>query len=135
MPLRFHPKPGTVLVCDYSEGFRPPEMVKKRLAVVISPRLRHRDKLCSVVPLSTTPPRVVQPWHHQIVFERALPRPFEGVEKWAKCDMVATVAFHRLELIRLGRDPASGRRRYIQPRISDDDLERVRDAVCRSLGL
>jgi hypothetical protein len=28
MPLTFHPKPGTIVICDYSTGFRPPEMVK-----------------------------------------------------------------------------------------------------------
>jgi uncharacterized protein YifN (PemK superfamily) len=38
---------GTILLCDYSRGgFQPPEMVKKRPAVVISPRLPHRDGLC-----------------------------------------------------------------------------------------
>jgi uncharacterized protein YifN (PemK superfamily) len=29
MPLKYHPKQGTILVCDYA-GFRPPEMIKTR---------------------------------------------------------------------------------------------------------
>ena len=43
MPLTFHPDPGTLLVCNFDTGFIPPEMVKRRLVVVISPRLRKRD--------------------------------------------------------------------------------------------
>lgn len=42
MALTFHPKPGAILVCDYDTGFVPPEMVKKRLCIVITPRLRRR---------------------------------------------------------------------------------------------
>lgn len=55
MSLRFPPKLGTIVICDYSTGFCPPEMVKHRLAIVVSPRLPHRDGLCTVVPLSATP--------------------------------------------------------------------------------
>lgn len=49
MAIRFPVSPGTILLCDYATGFRAPEMVKRRPAVVISPHLRHRDRLCSVV--------------------------------------------------------------------------------------
>ena len=52
MPLTFHPRPGAVLMCQYEPGFVKPEMVKRRPVIVIAPRLRHRDKLCTVVPLS-----------------------------------------------------------------------------------
>jgi mRNA interferase MazF len=30
MPLKFHPEPGTILICDYTTGFIAPEMVKRR---------------------------------------------------------------------------------------------------------
>ena len=53
MPLRFHPRVGSILICDYSTGFVAPEMVKRRRVVVIS-RLRQRADLYTVVPLSTT---------------------------------------------------------------------------------
>jgi uncharacterized protein YifN (PemK superfamily) len=43
--LKFHPEPGTILICDYSTGFKKPEMVKKRPVVTISPRLKRRDGL------------------------------------------------------------------------------------------
>jgi uncharacterized protein YifN (PemK superfamily) len=63
MPLTYHPETGTILICDYNlgGGFIEPEMVKRRPVVVISPRFRHRDWLCTVVPLSTT--HQVQPKH------------------------------------------------------------------------
>ena len=35
--LPFQPKPGMLLMCDFDTGFRPPEMVKVRPVVVISP--------------------------------------------------------------------------------------------------
>ena len=36
MPITFHPSPGTVLICDFTTGFQPPEMVKRRHVVVVS---------------------------------------------------------------------------------------------------
>ena len=32
MPITFHPHAGVVLICDFSTGFQPPEMVKRRHA-------------------------------------------------------------------------------------------------------
>jgi len=40
LALQFSPAPGAIVICDYSTGFRPPEMVKVRPVVVISPRRR-----------------------------------------------------------------------------------------------
>ncbi len=60
MPLTFSPRPGEIVICDFSTGFRPPEMVKVRPVVVISPR-RRTSQLVTVVPLSTTPPDPVEP--------------------------------------------------------------------------
>jgi mRNA interferase MazF len=54
MGIQFAVAPGIILLCDYSRGgFQAPEMVKRRPAIVISPRLRHRDGLCTVVPVSS----------------------------------------------------------------------------------
>ncbi|WP_198669160.1 type II toxin-antitoxin system PemK/MazF family toxin [Elioraea thermophila] len=57
MPILYPVAAGTILLCDDDTGFRPPEMVKRRPVVVVSPRLPHRDGLATVVPLSTTAPR------------------------------------------------------------------------------
>lgn len=53
---------------------------------------------------------------------------------WAKCDMIATVGFDRLDLLRTGRDN-HGRRKYLHPRISEADFERVINGVMSALGL
>ncbi len=135
MPLKFPPTPGLVVICDYSTGFKEPEMVKERLAVVVSPRLPHRDGLCTVVPLSTTPSRSGVRYQCKITLQTPAPRPYEGTIKWAKADMLATVGFCRLNLPYTGRDPASGQRRYLQIVVTPDDMKSIRSAILHALGL
>ncbi|MBF0375064.1 MAG: type II toxin-antitoxin system PemK/MazF family toxin [Alphaproteobacteria bacterium] len=134
MALLYPVPPGTVLLCNYDTGFRPPEMVKRRPAVVISPRLPHREGLCTVVPLSTTPPERQVPYVCRLVLAQPLPGPFTALTVWAKADMLATVAFERLDLFRSGRG-TDGRRQYLRPRISAEDLYRMRQCVALALGL
>lgn len=135
MSIQFAVAPGTVVLCDYSFGFRPPEMVKRRPAVVISPRLPHRDRLCTVVPLSGSPPAHEIAYQCRIELLEALPTPFEQTVWWAKADMLATVSFDRLDLFRTARDRESGRRRYMHPKIIAADFKRVQDCVLHALGL
>ncbi|MEI9965567.1 MAG: type II toxin-antitoxin system PemK/MazF family toxin [Caulobacteraceae bacterium] len=134
MAIRYPPLPGDVLICDFGTGFRPPEMVKRRPALVLSPRLRHRDGLCTVVPLSTTAPMRPVPYQCLLTLPFAPPPPFDAVEVWAKADMLATVGYARLDLMRTGRDQ-TGKRKYLKMRISPVDLDRVRACVARALGL
>lgn len=61
MPLSYYPSPGEIVLCDYATGFIPPEMVKLRPVVIVSPRLRKRGDLVAVVPLSTTAPNPAEP--------------------------------------------------------------------------
>ncbi|XBQ16598.1 MAG: type II toxin-antitoxin system PemK/MazF family toxin [Oceanicaulis sp.] len=134
MAIKFPPKPGLLLLCDYSlGGFRPPEMVKRRPAIVLSPRLRHRENLVAVVPLSESPPARDLNYVVGIELHFDLPS-FPGKLKWAKCDMVATVGFFRLDLFRTARMP-SGKRKYLQPILPAKDLERVKSGVRSALGL
>ena len=133
MAIGFHPKPGAILLCDYS-GFKVPEMVKRRPAIVLSPRLRHRDGLCTVVPLSGTTSNTIEDYHCRIAFDRPLPKPWGSSAYWAKADMLATVGFHRLHMIGIGRDQA-GRRKYMTSHIKPDDLRRIRVCVLHALGL
>jgi len=87
MPL-YSPKQGDVPVCDFTRGFVAPEMVKVRKVVVISHSARHRGRLCTVVPISATPPEVQQDWHH-LLHENPLAS--DGVKQlWVKCDMIHT---------------------------------------------
>lgn len=98
MSLTFHPDRGTIVICDYSTGFRPPEMVKVRPVVVISPR-RRTSQLATVVPLSSSRPSPAEPWHYELP-PGAYP-PARG-PMWAKCDMLATVALVRLDRVKVG---------------------------------
>jgi mRNA interferase MazF len=57
MPITFIPDAGDVLMCDFSTGFVPPEMVKTRRVIVLSPRNRARiPGTYIVVPISKTAP-------------------------------------------------------------------------------
>mgnify|MGYP001389523122 CR=1 FL=1 len=134
MAIRFPPMPGDVLVFDFATGFQPPEMVKRRPVLVLSPRLRHRDGLCTVVPLSTTPPARPVPYQCRLTLATSPPRPFSRTDLWAKADMLATVGFGRLDLFRTGRD-AMGRRQYLRIHVPDVDLDRVQICVAHALGL
>jgi uncharacterized protein YifN (PemK superfamily) len=109
-------------------------MVKRRPAVVISPRLQRRDGLCTVVPLRTTPPAGELLYQCQLELIEALPSPFTSTTMWVKADMLATVCFERLDLFRTERD-RSGRRKFLTPKISPEDLIRVRCCVLHALGL
>lgn len=134
MAIKIHPVIGTVLRCDYEPGFRRPEMVKRRPVIVISPRLRRRDGLCTVVPLSGTPPNREMPYHCTIAFNPLLPAPYDDLEHWVKADMLATVGFHRLSPLFMGKDQY-GKRKYDNRVISRGDLERIRTCVLHALGM
>ncbi len=134
MAITFHPSPGAILVCNYQTGFVAPEMVKTRLCVVITPRLRRRTGLCTVVPLSTTAPVPPEDYHCEVHFPKSLPRPWEGTSKWVKCDMLATVSYDRLSPIGVGRDQ-NGKRKYIYPHVTADELKAIRKGVLCALML
>lgn len=135
MGIKFAVAPGTILVCDYSRGgFQPPEMIKRRPAIVVSPRLRHRDGLCAVVPISSQPNARECDYVVRLEFDPCLPAPFSNAVGWAKCDMLATVGFDRLDLFRTGRDQF-GKRKYLHPMLTVEDLKRVRIGILYGLGL
>jgi mRNA interferase MazF len=134
MPLQIHPQVGAVLVCDFDPGFREPEMVKRRPVIVVSPRLRRRDGLCTVVPLSTTPPNEEFPYHYRISFTPLLPKPYDAAMHWVKADMLYTVGFHRLFPLRRGRDEI-GRRQYDNRVIGGQELTAIRRCILYGLGM
>jgi mRNA interferase MazF len=135
MALKFPVSPRTVLLCDYDKGgFKPPEMVKRRPALVVSPRLPQRDGLCAVVPLSGTEPDRELPYVVRLEFWRALPHPFPQRIWWAKCDMIATVSFERLDLFRTVRGDG-GLRQYLQPKLDEGQFEAVKHGILAGLGI
>jgi len=126
---------GTLLMCDYQTGFVPPEMIKRRPAVVVSPRLPYRDNLCAIVPLSTTAPSRVMPYHCELnVAALQIPPPWNAPVVWAKADMLATVCFSRLDLFRTNRDQY-GKRQYLHPKLHPDQITALQGAILHGLGL
>ncbi|WPL15001.1 PemK-like protein [Thiorhodovibrio litoralis] len=122
-----------VLICDFNTGFKAPEMIKRRPVVVISPRPRRTNQLCTIVPLSTTAPNPVEPFHHRMD-PRSLPGKLSRKETWAKCDMLATVSLERLDRVMVGKEP-TGKRIYIAQQVLDEDFEAIRRGVMIALGV
>ncbi|HUZ67881.1 MAG TPA: type II toxin-antitoxin system PemK/MazF family toxin [Beijerinckiaceae bacterium] len=134
MAISEHPPIGTIIICDFSAGFKQPEMVKRRPVVVISPKIASRAGLCTIVALSTTTPVPKIPYHCQLQIDPPLPDPWGSHSMWVKGDMVYAVAFHRLDLIRLGKDDR-GKRIYRFHCLNHDQLREVRECLLRSIGL
>ena len=125
MALKFQPKPGMVLICDF-RGFEPPEMVKRRPVVVLASNPRNQ-RLVTVVPLSTSPPQHRQIWHHLIA------GPLQPLSDnrviWAKCDMVYTISTVRLFRVR------SSDGEYARLRVDAADFTEIVRSVLAGLGL
>ncbi|MEG3124431.1 type II toxin-antitoxin system PemK/MazF family toxin [Sphingomonas sp. GB1N7] len=132
MALPYHPKPGTIVLCDYSTGFKEPEMVKRRLAVIISPKLKRRNDLATVVPLSKSEPLYLEPWHFQV--DQDIPEPWGPGPRWAKCDMLATVGYRRLDLPH-GRHAVTNARIHHQVELDESIVEALRRAAAAALGI
>lgn len=95
--LRFQPKSGSVIYCDY-KGFISPEMIKKRPVIVIS-KHKHNSKLVAVVPISTSEPSTILS-HHIKMEEAFCENHLSGKKSWVKCDMINVVCLDRLDLVR-----------------------------------
>ncbi len=134
MALQFVPKMGTIVLVDFDHGFLPPEMIKPRLSVVISPPIKARGKLLTVVPLSTTAPKPVMPYHFQVHIPFDLPQRWGKVPRWAKCDMVNAVSFARTSLLNLGKNQ-SGQRLYQTGVLAPDQLRQIQRCALAGLGL
>lgn len=135
MAIREHPLQGSLVTVDYSAGgFKEPEMVKRRLSVVLSPKIVARPHLCTVVPLSLSPPDKVMPYHKQLIVPFELPREWGNQERWIKGDMVNAVGFHRVDLLRLGKD-RTGKRIYQMAALPEELMKMVRQCVLHGLGM
>ena len=122
--ILFHPKKGSVLICNY-KGNILPEITKKRPVVIITPKLPYREKLAMIVPLSTTPPKYNVDYVVKLrgYYGNDPKRP----QQYAKCDLISSVSFKRLDRVKIGY------RKYITPTLSDDDLDNVVKGVRRAL--
>ena len=134
MAIKYHPPTGSIVTVNFTHGFKPPEMVKRRLAVVISTRIKERAGLCTVIPLSTSPPRKIMPYHYLLEIPFALPPRWGNQPRWVKGDMINSLGFHRIDLLSLGKN-VKGQRIYQKSRISAADLSAIKECVLASLGI
>lgn len=108
-------------------------MVKRRPVVVLSPPIKGRQNLCTVVPLSTTAPSLVLPHHMQITLDPPLPPPYSSPTMWLKGDIVLTVAFRRLKHLFNGKQ--EGQRVYDVRVLDPAVFENVKACVRAGVGL
>jgi uncharacterized protein YifN (PemK superfamily) len=134
MPIKEHPPKGSILMCDFNQGFKEPEIVKRRLVIIASPKITSRKGLCTVVALSTTPPIPAMPYHCQIDISPALPPHFESNGVWVKGDMIYSVGFHRLDFIRIGKDDA-GKRLYYYNALNEQQIKNIQTCILHGLSL
>ena len=133
MPLPHQPAIGTIVICDF-KGFIQPEMIKRRPAVVISPRFRSRFGLCTVVPFSTTEPESIEKYHHKIEFDDPLPQPYNSPFQWVKADMFCTVSLQRLFFPWQGKKH-DGSRNYIIKKVSSEDMAIIKKCMLHAIGM
>ena len=103
-------------------------MVKIRPVIVLSPKLPYRSEIVTIVPVSLTEPR------HELPFVVKLsknyhPEEEDGLDCWAKCDMVTNLALHRLKSFKIDR------RKYYTPQLTGEDLSAVKEGVIHGLGM
>jgi uncharacterized protein YifN (PemK superfamily) len=134
LPISYHPSRGTIVRVDFDQGFRTPEMIKPRLCVVISPPIEARVGLCTVVPLSKKDPETIQAYHYQFQVPFQLPSSWGNIPRWVKGDMVCAVGWHRIDLLRMGKD-RTGKRVYQMSTLSDIHMEKISNCVLSSIGL
>ena len=134
MAIQYHPKTGTIVICDYNTGFHPPEMTKRRLAMVVSPQFKRRNNLCTVVPFSTTEPVPIMPYHYLLYVNPTYPPPFNSPTQWVKADMLATVSFSRITLPHAGKG-ADGKRQYMKTIVTGHDFESIQRCILNAIGL
>jgi len=135
MALTYHPKRGSIVTVRFEPGFLQPEMVKRRLAVVLSPAIQNRHGLCTVVPLSTTDPEAgrVMPYHYRFRAGFQMPADWRDIDRWVKGDMVCTVGWHRVDLLSLGKS-RQGKRIYQTQAIDPQDFAKIQRCVLHGMG-
>jgi len=125
--LKFQPKVGSVIYCDYV-GFIAPEMIKKRPVIVIS-KHKHHSKLLAVVPISTVLPDKIFDYHIEMD-PQFCTLYLSGDKCWVKCDMFNVVSLERLHLV---RDKKSGLRHA--PNVGPELIIKIKEAIRNVHGL
>lgn len=123
--LKFQPKAGSVVYCDYS-GCVKPEMVKRRPVIIVA-KHKHHPKLVYVVPISATDPVPVYNYH--LSMKSLFCNQYLGARKsWVKCDMLNIISINRLS--KFGSQNGG----YI-PYIDEDFLSKIKEGVKNATGM
>lgn len=130
MSLKFCPTRGEVLMCDFGiGGFKAPEMVKTRPCIVVS--RAGASGLSTIVPLSGTVPSRIEDWHY-LIPSGNLPGIWNEREMWAKCDVVSTVGWFRLQRLRHRKQ---GEWCHAATRIGTSHMAKIEDCLRAWLAL
>lgn len=123
-------------MCDFRTGFKEPELVKHRPVIVLTPSMDGRGGLVTVVGLSTVKPDPVRKFHC-LLPRASLPMigEFQRSDTWVKGDMIYTVGFHRLDLIRLGTRGENGKREYFTSRLGRPMMREIYSCVLHGINL
>jgi len=136
MALNFPPKVGEVFECEFPSCLKAPEMHKKRLVIVVGPRLIQRDqRLVNVVPISLTPPPPGCQFHAQIPLS-FIPGSWaaDTSDRWAKCDMIYTLSIERLTVHSTPGLHGAARISH-RPKLDLTTLQAVRRCVAIAMGI
>ena len=95
--------------------------------------MKARHSLVTVVPLSTTPPQKVMPYHLELDIPFELPRNWGNQRRWLKGDMLYSVGFHRADLLRL--EKVDGKRIYQTEALQGPIFKAIQKAVLHGLSL
>lgn len=124
------PPPATVLLCNFSPGFRPPEMIKLRPVLVVSPTSYNHDTT-TVVPISTGAPE--RGSDRRVVALDGKKYGFLVASGYVKTNMITTVSNERLF-----RLLDANTKRQLDARhtvIDASDLAAVREAIKVTVGI
>jgi mRNA interferase MazF len=124
-------------MCDFTQGFKEPELVKHRPVLVITPSMIGRPDLVTIVGLSTREPIPARNYHYMIP-KNSMPQigKFQEKDTWVKADMIYTVGFHRLNLIQLGKkDPHTQKRQYFTQKLGREQMKQIYTCVLHGINL
>lgn len=111
-----------------------PEMVEPRFCVIISPPIKARYGLCTVVPLSKSVPEEIQAYQYEFTIPFQMPQFWGNDPRWIKGDMLCAVGWHRTDLLRLGKGH-NGDRKYQLNALSSIHLNAISNCVLNGLGI
>lgn len=142
MAITYTPKVGELLECDFGEfkkdgagiidtrnfnGRIPPEMVKKRLVVILNGKL---NGACLIVPISSTQDigKITQQLHIELEPRLIAQTNFyDSRIRWAKADLIQQVSTERLCKVRDARG-------FITQMLPRDVVAKIQRGVIRAIS-